>query len=312
MLHIYYHRDFDGMCAAALLAAALEECDLEQELTWSGVNFDRTLNWDTFGIGKRFALVDFHFHPRADYWFDHHPTTFLNENFEKQYRANSRQRFDPEAQSCPPIILKHAEEEWNWKPSDRDRFLELCQWSDIIDSASFHSAKQALFGTEPALRIARALTCAPDFHFHDRVVYLLRHQSLLEVSCDEEIDRCFRRAEGNRDKALEAFPRTMLERTEFAMLADLRSKRIRRERFAPFYLYPELHYVVTLIPTRAGVHITAASNPWNRPAQGPHLGELMKRYGGGGHQGVGGVNPPDNPTAEAWAREIFEAIRSTS
>ena len=39
-------------------------------------------------------LVDVHrvhcVHPRAEYWFDHHPTTFLSEELRAQYRPSER------------------------------------------------------------------------------------------------------------------------------------------------------------------------------------------------------------------------------
>ena len=127
-----------------------------------------------------------------------------------------------------------------------------------------------------------------------------------------DVQRCYQRACKNRDSALISFPDTMLERTVTAMIADLRSKKIRRDRFSPFYLYPELLYAVTMLPTRAGVHITVASNPWNRPVNPVHLGELMKKYGGGGHLGVGGCNPPNQATAKQWAYEVYEVIRDVS
>ena len=61
-MRIYYHRDFDGMASAAILAEALEASRGEKDVDWSGVNFDRTLDWETFAMGQRFAVVDFHFH----------------------------------------------------------------------------------------------------------------------------------------------------------------------------------------------------------------------------------------------------------
>jgi len=306
-MRIYYHRDFDGMASAAILAEALEASRDEQDVDWSGVNFDRTLDWEQFAMGQRFAVVDFHFHPRAEYWFDHHPTTFLSPEDEAKYQEDDKRCFDPTAPSCPPIILRHARERWGWQPPER--FDELARWSDIIDSASFGTADQALFGGEPAIRISRALTCAPNYSFHDKVVRLMRRRDLVQVGVDPEIERLYERSCRNRDNALENFPGKIVERTAKAVFADLRSKKIRRERFAPFYLYPELKYAVTLLPTRAGVHITASSNPWNRPEGGPHLGEMMKQYGGGGHQGVGGCNPPDDETGLRWATEVFRKVR---
>ena len=73
-LCIHYHRDFDGMVSAAVLATALRAAEREREVRWSSVNYDRRANWEHFGEDQRFAIVDFHFHPRAEYWFDHHPT----------------------------------------------------------------------------------------------------------------------------------------------------------------------------------------------------------------------------------------------
>lgn len=309
-LKIYYHRDFDGISAGAMLAQALEDTGREKDVEWSGVNFDRTMEWDQFGLGERFAVVDFHFHRRAEYWFDHHPTTFLTPEDESLFVEDDKRSFDPTSPSCPPIILKHARETWGWDPGDR--WDELVHWSNIIDAAGFKHAKQALFDMDPALRIMRALTAAPNYQFHDRVFHLIRTQSLMQVAADVDVDDAYQRAARNRDRAIEAFPATMRERSVTAMLADLRSKKIRRERFAPFYLYPELHYAVTMLPTRAGVHITAASNPWNRPSNPVHLGELLKRYGGGGHEGVGGCNPPNNRSAEEWSREIYDEIANVT
>lgn len=308
---VYYHRDFDGIASAAILAEALEATGREKDVRWSGVNFDRTLDWERFGAGQRFALVDFHYHPRAIYWFDHHPTAFLEPAHEAAYRESDTHKFDPAAPSCPPIILGHAKERWGFVPPPH--FDDLVKWSNVIDAARFGSAEQALFGREPAIRVARAMTCAPDYAWHDRIVHLMRGRALVQVAADSDVERLYERSSRNRDHALEAFPSHVLERTATSLFADLRSKKIRRERFAPFYLHPELHYAVTLLPTRAGVHITAASNPWNRPPEdGIHLGELMKEYGGGGHKGVGGCNPPDDATALLWGHQIYRAIRERS
>lgn len=307
-MRIYYHRDFDGMASAAILADALESCGLEKEVNWSGVNFDKTLNWEDFAMGQFFAVVDFHYHPRAKYWFDHHPTTFLTPDDEASYSENNTHSFDPTAKSCPPIILKHAIEKWGYEP--RAHFADLAKWSDIIDSASFGSADQSLFGKEAAIRISRALTCAPDLSFHDKVVKMMRTKAMVQVANDPTVEKCYERSCRNRENALENFSKNIQLRSATALMADLRSKKIRRERFAPFYLNPEINYAITLLPTRAGVHITVASNPWNRPTSDFHIGEMMKGYSGGGHIGVGGCNPPDEQTALMWAHEIFEKIEN--
>ena len=144
-MKIYFHRDFDGMAAAAILADALATTRGHHDVSWEGVNFDRTLEWDNFASGEEFAVVDFHYHPRAKYWFDHHPTTFLDDSHQEQYSDDENRCFDPTAKSCPPIILRHAAEHWGYTPPAH--FTELAKWSDI--------------STPPDINLQRLLCLAP-------------------------------------------------------------------------------------------------------------------------------------------------------
>ena len=63
ILRIHYHRDFDGMVSAAVLAVVLREVRGEAQVAWSSVNYDQRSNWEEFSQDERFAIVDFHFHP---------------------------------------------------------------------------------------------------------------------------------------------------------------------------------------------------------------------------------------------------------
>jgi hypothetical protein len=308
MLRIYYHRDFDGIASAAILADALRSMGRD-DVRWSGVNYDVRGRWKEWGSKEgEFAVVDFHFHPRAAYWFDHHPTTFLSEEWRALYKPSDRWRFDPSAPSCPPIILKHAEELWGYKVPPR--FRELEHWSNVIDAARFDSAEQALFGDAPALRIMRALTVAPRPEWSDEIVSRFLDRDLESTAADPEIDKRFQRACRNRDTALQQFEGTILEQEGGVLLYDASSDRIRRERFAAFYFHPDTQYAVGILPTRASLHITAGENPWNPPKAEANIGALCERYGGGGHHAVGGVNPASIEEARRIAREIATELRS--
>ena len=158
-LTIHYHRDFDGMVSAAVLASILgERGEEDQHLT--SVNYDQRTDWSSFGQGTRFAIVDFHFHPGAEYWFDHHPTTFLDEDLRAAYSPSERWMWDETSPSCPPMILAHAERWWGYEVPER--FREMARWSDVVDAARYESVDQAIFGDTAALRIARSLTVAPN------------------------------------------------------------------------------------------------------------------------------------------------------
>jgi len=300
-LTIHYHRDFDGMCAGAILAHVLRGRG-EAEIRLTGVNYDQRAHWESFGAGTRFAIVDFHFHPRAEYWFDHHPTTFQTPELRAQYRESERWRWDEASPSCPPLILEHARRHWDYQPSER--FLEMAHWSDIVDAARFESVEQAVFGDEPALRITRSLTVAPHPGWVDELATALIDQSLEEVARREDLERAHQRASRNRDRALEQFPPTVEWKRHGVLFYDASSSKIRRERFAPFYHHPDVRYSVGVIPTRSGYHITCGENPWNPPPEGVHVGELMGRWGGGGHRAVGGANPPSLAAARSAGEEL--------
>ncbi len=304
-LRIYYHRDFDGMVSAAILASVLIDT-FGERVEWESINYDQRRDWTSFSSSSRFAIVDFHFHPRAEYWFDHHPTTFLTPELRDQYRPSDRWLWDESSPSCPPLILAHAKQHWRYIASER--FEEMAYWSNIVDAARYESAEQAIFGEEPALRITRALTVAPRPEWIDELVEAMTTQTLQQIAERESVEAAHQRAIRNRDRALEQFPSTVVWRKDKVLLFDASSGKVRRERFGPFYHHPELEYAVGVIPTRSGFHVTCGENPWNKPTRGVHVGELMERYGGGGHRAVGGVNPDTLEETQSIAQEIAELL----
>ena len=304
-LTIHYHRDFDGMCAGAILTHILRGRG-ETDIALRSVNYDQRRDWDVFGEGERFGIVDFHFHPRAEYWFDHHSTTFLTPELRAQYAPNDRWLWDETSPSCPPMILRHAEERWGY--SVPERFREMAHWSNIVDAARFVDVEQAIFGDEPALRIMRSLTVAPHAGWVDELAAAHVDGTLGEIAARPDVEKAHQRASRNRDKALEQFPSTVEWKRGGVILYDASSSKIRRERFAAFYHHPEVVYSVSVIPTRSGFHVTCGENPWNPPPLPVHVGEIMERYGGGGHRAVGGANPPDLAAARSTAAEVAQLL----
>jgi hypothetical protein len=308
---IHYHRDFDGMVSAAILAHHLRARG--EDPRWAGLNYDQRADWPNFQAAQRFAIVDFHFHPRAEYWFDHHPTTFLTPELRARYAPSERWRWDESSPSCPPIILRHAEEHWGQRTSER--FREMARWSDIVDAALFADVEQALFGDDPALRISRALAAAPAPDWSDGLVRDMIDGTLEELARRPDVERSWQRAARNRDLALRQFPPTVLSTDEGVVLYDASSNKIRRERFAAFFHHSSALYSVGVIPTRSGYHVTAGRNPWVEPAgaenaDGTHIGAVMEAHGGGGHRSVGGANARSLEDARRIAHEVAAHLRA--
>lgn len=304
-LTVFYHRDFDGMCAGAILTHILRDRG-EQDVRLESVNYDQRTDWENFSSGERFAIVDFHFHPRAEYWFDHHPTTFLSPALRESYEPSEHWAWDETSPSCPPMILDHASKHWGYEAPER--FREMAHWSDIIDAARFESVDQAVFGDDPALRLMRSLTVAPRPGWVDELAEALVKGSLNSVARRGDVEKAHQRASKNRDRALEQFPPTVIWNRGGVVFYDASSSRIRRERFAAFYHHPDVRYAVGVIPTRSGFHITCGENPWNPPSDPVHVGQIMERYGGGGHRAVGGANPPSLDAARDAGLEVAEEL----
>jgi len=307
-LTIHYHRDFDGMVAAAVLVHVLRE-RFDENLAWSSVNYDQRKNWEEFQRGRRFGIVDFHFHPKAEYWFDHHPTTFLTPELRAAYPPSDRSHWDETSPSCPPLILRHARTHFGFESPPR--FEEMSRWSDVIDAARFVDVDQALFGDTPALRISRALTASPGRDWTDTLVGAMVDGSLSEVAGRPDVERAWERAARNRDRALRQFPPTVISSEMGVIHYDASSNKIRRERFAAFFHHESALFSVGVIPTRSGFHVTAGQNPWNAPPDVVHLGQLMESYGGGGHRNVGGANAKDLEDARRIAGEVAATLRQS-
>ena len=80
-------------------------------------------------------------------------------------------------------------------------------------------------------------------------------------------------------------------------------------RYAPYLAYPEARYSIGILPYREGAKITAMRNPWRRFESRP-LGQIFRRYGGGGHQRVASVLLKDKAKAESTLNAILNDIRS--
>ena len=85
-------------------------------------------------------------------------------------------------------------------------------------------------------------------------------------------------------------------------------------KFAPYYLFPEAHYVVglSMLPGRA--KISVGSNPWRSERRTANIATLCAGYGGGGHPAVGAVSLEARELARirAIGAELLAVLRSAA
>ena len=303
---IYFHGECDdGIASAAVLSYILRQRG-DSVSTLVPMSFPRTPTiWKKTRFKKPFAIVDFLYHPDAAIWFDHHPTEFFVTEWKRDFISDDMRMLDATRPSCTGFIVAHARTIGSVLPK---RFSELARWLDIFDAARFKSPKEALRLRYPAEQIHAALSEDNSESFQRFLVVQLRDRSLAEVARHPRVRKQFLAYKKKFDRSI-AELRTRFVVENGVAFADVSDRSLVGSRFAAFLFYPRLRYVVRLV-RHARYEISVGSNPWRRPKNGVHIGNLLReRYGGGGHQYVGGAGFPTKAKALQAAREIVQYLQ---
>jgi len=296
--HLYFHSPcFDGIVSCVLTWDFLESCQ-----DWSvgeihSVNYDSKATWLSISLSSKSAVVDFLYHPDAQFWADHHGTTFLNEEVKRDFegRANRWLVYDERSGSCARLLWNHFANAFGYRNL---RYENLVKWADRIDSARYMSVKEAIFGTKPALRINLSLAERDGQEYCSNLVKLLKWETLDDVAALPEVKARSEHAESLIRSGMDRFAKgSRLERDGIAVF-DVDSTDVIVSRYAPYYLFPEARYSVGIVTSPDGASIKAMRNPWLEFPSVP-LGEIFRRFGGGGHQRVGALVLTQERAAEA-------------
>ncbi len=325
---LYFHNDFDGRASAAVFLDFFAwRKQQEKVATYIPVNYPLSLHWHSLdffkkenelgGKGNPAIIVDFRYHPSAVFWMDHHPTTFDDAVWEKQFKKTSTHDWDSSYPSCCHQVVDVLQRNFGYQPSKNIK--ELAKWLDIVDGANYETPKQAVFQEEPALRISTYI------HENKRkeaslkwLIEALSKRSIPSIARDTRIVNAHKERKKKIKKTLNFYkkelkeigPSTYIDISEQPKdLVDL--------RFAPYLLYPDALYAVILKKrkTDGKYHISAGVNPWARSVlkkikNPPHFGDIMKSFGGGGHAYVGGVELETYTQAKEVAQKIIEILKN--
>ncbi len=313
---IYFHNDFDGRACAAVVLAFLRSRgdDIEH---FTPVDFDLEEQWlqdDFFEKHRLFKgkrnpaiVVDFLYHPKAAFWFDHHPTSIKRVDWRKKFRRSKYFNWDSDYPSCCHWVYDALRRNFGWKPPAR--LKNLAEWLDVIDGARYTSAKQAIEMKEPALKMEGFM----EKTFEDRTLIVPVITMLAEMTFPEMVRVPFVKkgiaAYEKEQRQSMAFYRKNLRVIGKVGFIDLTNTTCKRLLYAPFYLRPHIRYGMRFTRKGAWFHVSAGENPW-KPTHKLQFGDIMKRYGGGGHETVGGVEFYNQAKAEKAVKEIIQLLNA--
>ncbi len=293
---IYFHNDFDGRaCAAVMLAFLRSRGDDIEHCT--AVNYYLQAEWlderffekHTFFKGKRnpAIVVDFLYHPKAAWWFDHHPTTFKKEAWGKNYKADKQHSLKPQYPSCTHLVLASLEKNFAWHPPKH--IVELVKWLDVIDGANYRSARQTIEVKEPALQVDEFIERKAHSSAEDaRIIDLLSRLPLKNIAALPEVKKFVSWIKKEDKKGL-VFCRENARIVGGVCSLDRSKSALKFPHFALQYLFPRIVYFIRISERDGLYHINLGVSPWKRDKSTIRVDRILKQFGGGGHKDVGGV-----------------------
>jgi oligoribonuclease NrnB/cAMP/cGMP phosphodiesterase (DHH superfamily) len=296
---IYFHNDFDGRASAALILAFLRNRG-DAIAHFTAVDYDLTDRW----LDERFfkthrlftgprhpaIVVDFMYHPEAAMWFDHHPTTFKRPEWRSRYVRDAFHRLDPSYKSNCHLVYAALKENFGWRPPAY--FKDLVKWVDIIDAAGYRSPRQIINVEGIGMEVA-AYVDAIDGNPRATVALIkaLAALPLAEVAALPKIQKIATATRRENMKSL-AFYREHMRIDGDVSIIDLTATDLPSLRFAPYLLDKKVVYALRIMKKGRDYVVGVGVNPWisrarHAPFREVHIGEMMKKFGGGGHKGAG-------------------------
>lgn len=249
-------------------------------------------------------LANVPYHPNAGKWFDHHLLTDSNEKppaeFEGRYRV---------APSAARLVYEYYVEKDPHDPA-LERLSKLVDETDRLDAAQL--TPDDVETPQGYILLGYTIdsrTGLGNFEEYFRqLVAWLRTLSIEEILQQPEVKRRVDRIRNEQEEF-----RSLLQRNSFQLgnvvVTDLRE--IERlpagNRFLVYSLFPEANVSLRVHwgPSRQSVVAAVGHSIFNRTCK-TSVGDLMSRYGGGGHRGAGTCILPIDKAAEAIDEILFE------
>jgi hypothetical protein len=312
---LYHDHCFDGAASAAFFTRFVEAKFYPgAEFAYTGLahKADQLFEPEYFD-GDVNAIVDFKYStdPRLTWWFDHHQSAFLTPEDAEHFRQDKsgRKMYDPSFRSCTMYICTVARDRFGFHAPDLE---ELVQWADVIDGAQYKDAHEAVELRAPATRLTLVIEGAPGSEVVQKIIRMMRRESLEAIAADPEIDAIYRPLHDRHLRSIDVIQRQS-QCQDGVVYFDLIDDGLEGyNKFIPYYLFPQSTYTVSVSKSSFRTKVSVGSNPWALRPVKFNLATICERYGGGGHPKVGAISFPIGAVEQARkaAHEIAAELRS--
>jgi hypothetical protein len=308
--HLYFHSDFDGVASGAVMLNFLKGRG-DNIVSFTPVDYSPELKkkWANFRFKRPFIIVDFLYHPKASWWFDHHRTSFINKKWRLAFKNDKNHAFGPTEKSACNLMARRLKNEFGFRPPKL--IAELIRWATLIDGALYKSAEEALEGKQPALKLAR--TMDPNFvgkalaRYFEAIIKSLATKPIAKAILIPAVKKEIQRLEKNNAKVKKALDKISTVAAKVVFLDGTKAG-VELSNYSGYYFYPKIDYTLTLEFYGNYYHLTVGKNPWKKIPARVHIGKMLNKYGGGGHETVGGAERKTKREILKIAEEIIEYL----
>lgn len=292
-MRIVTRPDFDGIVCAVLLYQAEK---IDADIKWVEPNEIQT---EKTHILKGDILANLPYSPNCSLWFDHHVSNKPEGDFQGAFDL---------APSAARVIYEYYKE----KELLDNRYDQLVFHTDIIDAA--HLTRDQVQHPENYPYIILSMTIKnqdyKDLAYWNKIVDLLREKDMEHILKDPEIkSRCDMVIAENI-----AYEKYLIDHTKIRhniSITDFRGLEIVPEgnRFLIYSLFPECHASIKIRfhgPEQNYVLISIGRNIFYQNFH-VNIGNLLARFGGGGHAGAGGCTLKAS-SADTAIAQILEIL----
>jgi hypothetical protein len=296
--------DFDGLVCAVLLRN-VEEIDSVEFVHPKDVQDGK------IAVGRKDILTNLPFVPGVGLWFDHHSSEIVRNEDTASYRG----RFEI-APSAARVVFNHYGS------------ARLRQYASLLESVDKSDSAQLSFGdvTHPSGWMLLSFVMDPRTGLAYHHGYAISNRELMtkmialiaanpdspetvlaDPDVKQRVDRYF-----SQVTEFEALQRAHSRVEGNVIITDLRgvADTPAGNRFLIYTMFPQANIQVRIFDGRKGEFVVCAvgHSIFNRTSR-TDIGQLMTRYGGGGHRGAGTCQLP-LADAEAKIAEILAKIKS--
>jgi hypothetical protein len=296
-LRLVTRGDLDGLTSAVIIT-------MKESIDKIVLVHPQEITDKSFEIRAGDVLANLPYHPNCTMWFDHHLLTSSNEmpppDFKGRYGL---------APSAARLVYDYYREKY---PDDAElkRFEQLVEETDRLDAAQL--TQQDVENPQGFILLGYTIDSRTGLgNFEDYFTKLV--EWLKVMSIDEILQQPLVRGRVERIRSEQADFKRIIKRNSFTLnnvvITDLREieQLPAGNRFLVYSLFPDANVSLRVHwgPSHNSVVAAVGHSIFNRTCK-TSVGELMSKYGGGGHRGAGTCVLPLERAADAIDEILFE------